>query len=118
MTQKELENKICRKTYYSQTAVNSILKCLFDEIGWALARDEKVRVADFGTFEPKRRNARVGRNPHTKEAIPIPARIIVNFKPTKSLNSKVCSSINKWGVIYENRYYFKTGRNMGLFFRE
>ena len=50
-----------------------LLNAAIDAIALALVRGEKVQLSGFGTFETKTREARVGRNPHTKEAIEIPA---------------------------------------------
>ena len=43
----------------------------------------------FGTFEVKDREARIGRNPHTKEAIEIPATKVPGFKASKTLKDTV-----------------------------
>lgn len=95
MTRENIVSAICRKTFLSRNTVNNIIDAMFEGIGDALARGEKVQFTGFGTFEPKKRNARVGRNPHTKEAVPIPARIIPSFKPGKDLNDKVCRELKK-----------------------
>ena len=42
-----------------------------DAVTAALVKGEKVQLSGFGTFETKTREARIGRNPHTKEAIDI-----------------------------------------------
>ncbi len=95
MTRENIVSIICKQTFISRGAVNHIVDVMLDSIGDALARGEKVQFTGFGTFEPKKRNARVGRNPHTKEAVPIPARIIPSFKAGKDLNAKVCRDIKK-----------------------
>ena len=43
----------------------------------------------FGTFEVKKREARIGRNPKTKETIQIPASKVPVFKPGKALKDAV-----------------------------
>ena len=55
----------------------------------ALAEGEKVQLAGFGVFEAKEREARIGRNPHTKEAIEIPATRVPAFKASKALKDNV-----------------------------
>ena len=55
----------------------------------ALVKGDKVQVSGFGTFETKEREARVGRNPHTKEAIEIPATRVPAFKASKALKDVV-----------------------------
>jgi DNA-binding protein HU-beta len=62
---------------------------LFDGIAGALARGDKVSIVGFGTFVVKKRSARVGINPKTKEKINIPAKKVPAFKPGAELKSKV-----------------------------
>lgn len=52
-------------------------------------KGDKVQVSGFGTFETKERKARIGRNPHTKKAIEIPATRIPAFKASKALKDNV-----------------------------
>ena len=60
-----------------------------DAITASLIKGEKVQLSGFGTFETKSREARVGRNPHTKEAIEIPATRVPSFKASKALKDTV-----------------------------
>ena len=57
-----------------------VINAAIDAVTAALVKGDKVQVSGFGTFETKEREARVGRNPHTKEAIEIPATTIPVFK--------------------------------------
>ena len=66
-----------------------ILNAAIDAITLALVRGEKVQLSGFGTFETKERDARVGRNPHTKEAIEIPATRVPSFKASKALKDNI-----------------------------
>ena len=72
----------------TETAVNSV----FDVIAKALADGDKVQLVGFGSFEVRPRAARVGRNPKTKEAIPIPASKVPAFKPGKALKEAIAQS--------------------------
>jgi len=66
-----------------------VLNAAIDAISLALVRGEKVQLSGFGTFETKTREARVGRNPHTKEAIEIPATRVPAFKASKALKDNI-----------------------------
>jgi len=61
----------------------------FEAITASLVAGDKVQVAGFGIFETKKREARTGRNPHTKETIQIPATTVPTFKASKSLKDAV-----------------------------
>ena len=62
-----------------------VLNAAIDAITASLVKGEKVQLSGFGTFETKDREARIGRNPHTKEAIEIPATRVPSFKASKAL---------------------------------
>ena len=66
-----------------------VLNCAIDAMTAALVKGEKVQLSGFGTFEIKEREARVGRNPHTKEAIEIPATKVPVFKASKALKDNI-----------------------------
>ena len=66
-----------------------VLNAAIDAITAALVKGEKVQLSGFGTFETKDREARIGRNPHTKEAIDIPATRVPSFKASKALKDNV-----------------------------
>ena len=52
-------------------------------------RGYKVQLVGFGGFETKAREARMGRNPKTKEPIEIPATTVPVFKPGKALKDQI-----------------------------
>ena len=65
------------------------INAAIDAITAALIKGDKVQISGFGTFESKEREARIGRNPHTKEAIEIPATRVPAFKASKALKDNV-----------------------------
>ena len=66
-----------------------VINAAIDAIEQALVRGEKVQLSGFGTFETKDREARVGRNPHTKETVEIPATRVPTFKASKALKDNI-----------------------------
>ena len=62
-----------------------VLNAAIDAITAALVKGEKVQLSGFGTFETKSRKARIGRNPHTKEPIEIPATRVPALNASKAL---------------------------------
>lgn len=69
----------------SEAAVSAMLEVITD----ALCDGDKVQLVGFGSFEVKKREARVGRNPKTKEPIEIPATKVPVFKAGKLLKDNV-----------------------------
>lgn len=66
-----------------------VLDAAFSLMAQALSNGERVQLTGFGTFEVKEREARVGRNPRTREPVEIPATRVVQFKPAKALKDSV-----------------------------
>ena len=66
-----------------------VVNAAIDAITASLAEGEKVQISGFGTFEIKEREARVGRNPHTRESMEIPATRVPSFKASKALKDIV-----------------------------
>jgi len=69
----------------SKEAVNAIISTITD----SLAREEKVTLVGFGTFQVIERRARRGRNPQTGETIQIPTKKLPKFRPGKGLRETV-----------------------------
>ena len=89
MNKTELGAAVAEKTGMSKKDSEKAVNAAFDSITEALAAGEKVQLVGFGAFEVKERNARVGRNPKTKETIEIPASRVASFKVGKALKDAV-----------------------------
>ena len=89
MNKTELVAAVAEKTGLSKKDSEKAVNAAFDSITEALAAGEKVQLVGFGAFEVKERNARVGRNPMTKEEIEIPASRVASFKVGKALKDAV-----------------------------
>ena len=66
-----------------------VLNAAIDAVTAALVKGEKVQISGFGIFEAKSREARVGRNPRTKQTIEIPATRLPAFKASKTLKDTI-----------------------------
>jgi len=85
----ELVAAVAEKADMSKKDAEKAVSSVFAVIEEALAKDEKVQLVGFGTFEVKNRAERTGRNPQTKEAITIPASRVPGFKAGKALKDAV-----------------------------
>ena len=90
MIKSELVQKIADQypELYQRDAEN-VVNAILDEIVDALARGDRVEIRGFGAFSVKRRDARMGRNPRTGEAIPIEARRAVTFHASHKLKELI-----------------------------
>ena len=89
MTKTDLIAQVAANTEMSKKSAELAVNAAFDALSKAMAEGEKITISGFGTFETKEREARVGRNPHTKEAIEIPATRVPAFKASKALKDVV-----------------------------
>ena len=89
MNKAELISAVAMKADVSKKDAEAVLTAALDTITEALTEGEKVQLVGFGSFELKKRAARLGRNPKTKEAIEIPASVVPTFKAGKALKDAV-----------------------------
>ncbi len=69
--------------------VERIVATVFEEIGAALARGDRVELRGFGAFSIRARNARVGRNPRTGNEVQVPDKAVPYFKTGKELRERL-----------------------------
>ena len=89
MNKTELIAAVAQKAGLTKKDAERVVCATFDTITESLVKGEKVHLSGFGIFETKEREARVGRNPRTKEAIQIPATKTPAFKASKTLKDAV-----------------------------
>ncbi|MFO0649969.1 MAG: HU family DNA-binding protein [Polyangiales bacterium] len=74
-------------TNLTRKQATQIVNDVFSSIAATLRNGDTVRLAGFGSFVVRERKARTGRNIKTGEAIAIPARKVVRFKPAKAFQA-------------------------------
>jgi integration host factor subunit beta len=90
MTKSELIQHIAEiNPHLYHRDVERIVSTIFDEIGEALARGDRVELRGFGAFSVKSRAARVGRNPRTGAAVSVSEKRIPFFKTGKQLRERL-----------------------------
>ncbi len=90
MTKSELIMRLSEANpHLYQRDVERIVSTIFDEIAGALARGDRVELRGFGAFSVKRRDARVGRNPRTGDAVEVQEKFVPFFKTGKQLRERL-----------------------------
>ena len=89
MNKAELIAAIAAKTGDTKKGAEASLNAFVDVITEALREGDKVQLVGLGSFEVRKRAARKGRNPQTKEEIKIPASKAPVFKAGKALKDLV-----------------------------
>jgi DNA-binding protein HU-beta len=80
---------LATKTGSTKVAAENNLAALIDIIGGTLAKGDSIALVGFGTFEVRKRAARVGRNPKTGAELKIKASKTPAFKPGATLKAAV-----------------------------
>ena len=68
---------------------SNLVNDIIEEIIVGLNKNKIVKIHNFGTFRLRRKNARVGRNPKTKEEVIIGPRNVISFLPSKHILKKL-----------------------------
>ncbi len=89
MTKKELADAVAEEADISKKDAAAAVDAVLNSITKSLKKGQKVSLVGFGTFEVRKRKARTGINPQTKEPIKIPASKAPAFKPGKALKEAI-----------------------------
>ncbi len=89
MNKSDLIAAIAAKTGSTKKDAEATLNAFVDVVTESLVKGDKVQLVGFGSFEVRKRAARKGRNPQTKEEIKIPASKAPVFKAGKALKDLV-----------------------------
>ena len=89
MNKTELIAAVAEKVGMTKKDAERVVNATIETIETNLQKGEKVSISGFGIFEVKAREARVGRNPRTKETIQIPATRLPAFKASKALKDSI-----------------------------
>ena len=93
MTKAELVSKIAEKTGVEKLTTLAIVESFMKEIKESVSANEGVYLRGFGTFKPKRRARKTGRNIKKNTTIIIPAHHIPSFKPAKIFTQEVKNNV-------------------------
>lgn len=91
MNKGELVDKIAEKASVTKKEADAVLTAALEAIMEAVSSKDKVTLVGFGSFEPRERKAREGRNPKTGEAMTIPATVVPAFSAGKLFKEKVAA---------------------------
>lgn len=85
----ELVTEVSDRTGLARADVARVVDTATEVIKTSVSRGKRVALVGFGTFERRQRRPRVGRNPHTGDAIQIPARRMPSFRPGTAFKEAV-----------------------------
>ena len=89
LNRRVLANIIHKNIGFSKVISENIVNDIFYIIISGFKKYEKVKITSFGTFQKRRKNERIGRNPKTKEKKIISARKVITFKASKLFKDRI-----------------------------
>jgi len=89
MNQGELIQAVADEANLTKAQTQEAVRALLKTITQVVAGGDKVTLVGFGSFEPKVRSAREGRNPKNGETIQIPAARVPTFSAGKAFREAV-----------------------------
>ena len=90
MTKSELITHLLDENpHLYQRDVERIVSTIFEEISQALINGNRVELRGFGALSVKKREARLGRNPRTGDAVEVPSKYVPYFKTGKLLRERL-----------------------------
>ena len=78
--------------------VELALNCMLAQLTNALVQGERIEIRGFGSFDCRHRPPRIARNPKSGEAVNLPAKIAVHFKPGKDMRDRIDAATDKYGI--------------------
>ena len=89
MNKEELVQEIAKKANVTQKEASEVLSAWVDTIQKTVAKGKKLTLVGFGTFESRKRAARIGRNPQTGKELKIAAKTVPAFSAGKKFKTIV-----------------------------
>lgn len=89
MLKRDLQDIVAEKVGLTKKQAGEALEVMLEAVTEALAKGDRVLLTGFGSFEVRKRAARTGINPQTKERIQLPATKVPAFKAGKGLKEAV-----------------------------
>lgn len=89
VTRAYLSETLYKKFGYSRAESADLVDAVIEEVIKGMEKEEEVKISSFGTFKVKNKKERIGRNPKTKEEVPVTARKVVSFYVSNILKKKI-----------------------------
>ena len=92
LTRQDISEALFKNVGLSKHESAHMLETVLDQISSALINGKSVKLSSFGTFIPRRKRERIGRNPKTGVSATINARRVISFKASKLMKERINKS--------------------------
>ena len=92
LTRQDISEALYRHVGLSKYESAQMLETVLEHISNALIEGKSVKLSSFGTFIPRQKRERIGRNPKTGVSATIDARRVISFKASKLMKERINKS--------------------------
>ena len=92
LTRQDISEALYKHVGLSKHESALMLESVLEQISAALIDGKSVKVSSFGTFTPRQKQERIGRNPKTGVSATIDARRVISFKPSRLMKERINKS--------------------------
>ena len=92
MRKLDIARRIHQEAEISEEEAAALLNWVLELFKSTLQKGEPIAIHEFGKFTVRSKLPRTGRNPRTGEAVIIPSRRVVSFRPSLLLRAAVTST--------------------------
>jgi integration host factor subunit alpha len=92
LTRQDISEALYRHVGLSKYESAQMLETVLEHISNALIDGKSVKLSSFGTFIPRQKRERIGRNPKTGVSATIDARRVISFKAAKLMKERINKS--------------------------
>ena len=92
LTRQDISEALYRQVGLSKYESAQMLETVLEHISNALIDGKSVKLSSFGTFIPRKKRERIGRNPKTGVSATIDARRVISFKASKLMKERINKS--------------------------
>ena len=92
LTRQDISEALYRDVGLSKYESAQMLETVLEQISSALIDGKSVKLSSFGTFIPRQKRERIGRNPKTGVSATINARRVISFKASKLMKERINKS--------------------------
>ena len=89
LTRQDISEALYKHVGLSKHESALMLETVLEQISNALIDGRSVKLSSFGTFIPRQKSERIGRNPKTGVSATINARRVISFKPSKLMKERI-----------------------------
>ena len=89
MNNKEFIAELAQRAGYTQADTQKMVTDLIDFMATRFEHGDSLQVANFGTFEVKKRLERIVVNPGTQQRMLVPPKLVLGFKPVASIKEEL-----------------------------